>query len=42
VKVLEADRDMQNKQQMAADLRRELMNSLRPRNVKVCSSKVRC
>lgn len=26
---------MQNKQQMAADLRRELMNTLRPRNVKV-------
>lgn len=26
---------MQNKQQMASDLRRELMTSLRPRNVKV-------
>jgi hypothetical protein len=33
-KSLEAERDMQLKQQNASELRRELMNSQRPRNVK--------
>jgi hypothetical protein len=35
-KTLEADRDMQQKQLAAQELRRDLTNSLRPRNVKVC------
>jgi hypothetical protein len=34
-KVGEADRDMQSKHQAAAEVRRDLMNSQRPRNVKV-------
>jgi hypothetical protein len=33
-KQIEAERDMQIKQQNASELRRELMNSQRPRNVK--------
>jgi hypothetical protein len=33
-KSIEAERDMQVKQQAASELRRELMNSQRPRNVK--------
>jgi len=34
-KVLEADREMQSKRQAANEVRRELANVQRPRNVKV-------
>jgi len=34
-KAVDADRDMQSKLAAAQELRRELMTSLRPRNVKV-------
>jgi Rho GTPase-activating protein RGD1 len=34
VKRIEAEREMQNKTQIAMEMRRELVNSMRPRNVK--------
>ena len=35
MKMVEADRDMYSKGQVVYDVRRELMNNLRPRNVRV-------